>query len=142
MIRVNSANSTRIPACRRQEPSNLPLANGNPSTSNWVILRYAHQTAHPAGINCQLTTINCLLSSTYVEDPLQIRPFRAKQTQFPKQQKSTQLYSTQRVTTIKPLSGAQKQTQNEPNQSQYKPNQTQFPYAQQNEHNFPSHKGL
>jgi hypothetical protein len=94
-------------------------------------------------VNCQLSTVNSLLTSTPVESPLQIRPFRAKRTQFQKHPKSAQLSFSQRLMAIQPPSAAQKQTQNEPKRTQSKPNlspvrapqsqnepkQTQFPYA-------------
>ncbi|MHC4335406.1 MAG: hypothetical protein ACYSUV_16905 [Planctomycetota bacterium] len=88
-------------------------------------------------VNWQLTTVNSLLSSTLVENPLQIRPFRAKQkpkqTQskpnFPKTQKTTQLYSTQRVTTMKPSSASSKTNPNEPNQTQFQKQETADAFA-------------
>ncbi|MHC4346013.1 MAG: hypothetical protein ACYSUP_15170 [Planctomycetota bacterium] len=70
-------------------------------------------------VNWQLTTVNSLLSSTLVENPLQIRPFRAKQT--------TQIPFSQGLTPICPASHCQKQTQNKPKQTQSKPN---FPKTQ------------
>ncbi|HUT30703.1 MAG TPA: hypothetical protein VMX13_12990, partial [Sedimentisphaerales bacterium] len=44
-----------------------------------------------------------LLRSISVENPLQIRPFRAKQTQFPKHSKSAQTQALQRITKMKAL---------------------------------------
>ena len=67
-------------------------------------------------------TLLFLPSSTPVEDPLQIRPFRAKRTQFAKSEKSTQPQFSQRLTPIYPALRHQKQTQNEPKRTQSKPN--------------------
>ena len=127
MISVKSTNSTRhmqyeIPDTRCEIRRASPLATANWQLANPATLPPSIQTAHPANSNHSPVTSHEPPSSTSVENPLQIRPFRAKQTQFPKRQKSTQILFTQRVTTICPLSHYQKQTQSKPKRTQSKPN--------------------
>ena len=43
---------------------------------------------------CHLSSVICPPPSTTVEDPLQINPFYAKQTQFPKSQMNLNIYNT------------------------------------------------
>jgi len=61
-------------------------------------------------------------SSTSVENPLQISPFYAKRTQFPKHPKSTQTQSPQRITKIQRLRQDPKTNPNEPKRTQNEPN--------------------
>ncbi|MHC4156014.1 MAG: hypothetical protein ACYST6_13975 [Planctomycetota bacterium] len=82
-------------------------------------------------VNWQLTTVNSLLSSTLVENPLQIRPFRAKQKTNPKQTqtnpKQTQFpKDSKNNTTLLYTKGYDNETvfsvqQNEPKRTQSNP---------------------
>jgi len=78
-------------------------------------------------MNNQLPTVICLLTSdlclrifTTVENALQISPFYAKQTQFPKKSNERKYLFNKGLQKFYPAGGAKKQTQ-------FKPNQTQLP---------------
>ena len=74
---------------------------------------------------CHQSSVICRLCSTSVENPLQIAPFYAKQTQFTKCPNLYKCLSYKDIYNFCQSDKSQKQTQFKPNQTQFKKSQNE-----------------